>query len=75
MYVMSDVRGAGFKHDHVRVAPEDSLVRGVPRIPPPVPQDTAVHKASHQSSVVSRQQGLRTEKWELKADKSVRLYN
>jgi len=69
---MSDVPGSGFKHDHVRVAPEDGLVRGVPRIQPPVPQSTAVDKASHQSSVASRPQGLRTEEWELKADKSVR---
>ncbi len=72
MNVMSDVPGTGFKHDHVRVAPEDGLVRGVPRIQPPVPQSTAVYKASHQSSVVSRHQGLGTEEWELQAEKSVR---
>lgn len=72
MDVMSDVPGTGFTYDHVRVAPEDSLVRGVPRIQPPVPQGTAVHKASYQSSVASRDHGLRTEEWELKADKSVR---
>lgn len=75
MNVMSDVSGTGFKHDHEKVAPEDALGRGVPRIQPLMPRGTAVHKASHQSSVVSYQQELRTEEWELRADKSVRLYN
>jgi hypothetical protein len=72
---MSDVPGTAFKHDHERVAPEDGLLRGMPRIQPPVPQGTVGHKASHQSSVVSRRQGLRTEEWELRADESIRLYN
>jgi hypothetical protein len=72
MYVMSDVPGSGFKHDHARVAPEDTPVQGVLRNQPPVPQGAAVQKASPQSPVLSCQQGLSTEEWELKADTSVR---
>jgi hypothetical protein len=72
---MSDVSGTGFENDQAKVATKDGLGRGVPRIQPPVPQGTALHKASHQSSVFSNHPELRTEECELRADGSLRLYN